>query len=243
MEKKIFVDGEFGKVCFVLNDTGNKDEIVIIIHGFTSQKNSRSVKSAAKILNNLGISSIRVDLDNVGESELDIYDASVTNYIKQIEAVAKYVKGKGFEKISLVGGSFGGVVAIGYEIKHNDIKRMVLRCPGSGAYFRYLKNGEGKEYERVKEKGFELRDDMKISFNCIEDLKKYYPLEEKVSKVKIPVEIVHGTKDKVIPYESSVEICNNSDAKLITIEGAEHNLAVDEDYSQRENQLEEFFKK
>ncbi len=246
-EKKVFFEGELGKVCGILNESENKDEIVIIIHGFSSHKNT-SAKISAKILQKLEISSLRIDLDNMGESEFEIYNASVSNYIKQIEAATKFVLDLGYENISLIGSSFGGPVAIGYAMKHN-VKRMFLRCPGAGAYFRYLKKGNEEAYEEVKKIGYELKEKsdgkkIKVGFECVEDLKNYYPLSDKVNKFDFPICIVHGNEDKVIPHSSSVEIAKNlKRGELKTIEDAGHDLSVNGDFSLSQKYLKEFFEK
>ncbi|MCA9458990.1 MAG: alpha/beta hydrolase [Nanoarchaeota archaeon] len=152
-EKKVFFDGELGKVCGILSETKDKNEIVIIIHGFTTHKNT-SAKIMAEDLCELGISSLRIDLDSFGESELDYYNASVSNYIKQVEASVKYVEKIGFKNVSLIGSSFGGVVAIGYAMKYNNLNRMLLRYPGAGAYYKFLIKGKEKEYENIKKKSY-----------------------------------------------------------------------------------------
>ena len=83
METKIFFEGEYGKICGILNESKNSKEIVIICHGFSSHKNT-SAKVVAELLEKLNISSLRIDLDNRGESELDFSQVNITKYIDQI---------------------------------------------------------------------------------------------------------------------------------------------------------------
>lgn len=70
MEEKIFFNGDFGKICGILNQIENSSEIVIICPGFSSHKNT-SAKISAELLATIGISSLRIDLDNQGESDLE----------------------------------------------------------------------------------------------------------------------------------------------------------------------------
>ena len=55
-----------------------------------------------------------------------------------------------------------------------------------------------------------------------------YPFrsDEKINQTDCPILIMHGTKDKVVPYPSALKLYNRvahrSDAKMVTIQGAKH---------------------
>lgn len=73
-------------------------------------------------------------------------------------------------------------------------------------------------------------------YNLTDLLKLYYPFvpasllkykfsnNEYLPKVKVPVHLIHGTQDEVIPYNSSLRLQEeNPKAQLYTVEGGNHN--------------------
>lgn len=69
MRKIFFKNSKKQKICGILDEPNSEsDEIVIIIHGFSSTKDS-GAKYVAEELSKRNINSIRIDLDNRGESE------------------------------------------------------------------------------------------------------------------------------------------------------------------------------
>ena len=142
--EKVFFDGELGKVCGVLETVDNKDEIVILVHWFSSTKET-SAKVNAKILNEIWINALRIDLDNQWESELDFKTGiTIPNYIKQVEASIKFVKELWYKEISLLGSSFGGIVVLSTAITHPEIKKIFLGAPVLDLQ-RHLKNKYGEK--------------------------------------------------------------------------------------------------
>jgi pimeloyl-ACP methyl ester carboxylesterase len=80
----------------------------------------------------------------------------------------------------LIGKSYGGSLAIKYQIKHKDAEALILLAP-------------------------------------------YVKLREQYREIKIPVLIVHGTEDQVIPIQNSRELEKLFDnCKLVEIQGADH---------------------
>jgi len=246
MDEKVFFDGELGKVCGVLHKVDDVSEIVIVVHGFSSNKETGAVYISRE-LNKIGISALRIDLDNQGESELDFQTgACIPNYVKQVEAAINYCKKLGYREISLVGGSYGGMVVFAVALVHPEIKRMVLRVPvvdyEEHANWKY---GEEKLKE-FKRNGvvpyFKHDERFDVTFDFIE--KSYpYSMYERAGEVQILTLIIQGDKDEQVECESArkaVKFFPN--AKLHIIEGAGHHLGVNGDFSEGLKVLVDFFR-
>jgi pimeloyl-ACP methyl ester carboxylesterase len=247
MEEKIFFNGKFGKICGVLHRVENSKEIVIVIHGFSSSKDTGAVNISQE-LNKVGVDALRIDLDNQGESELDFKTgASVPNYIKQVEAAIDYCKKIGYNRISLVGGSYGGTVAFAVAVVRPEIKRLLLRAPvvdykehalfefGEKKLLEFKKQGRVPYFNKHGEKLF-------VTFDYIE--KAYpYSMYKLAKKVKIPTLIVQGDKDdEVNPEYAKKAVKYFPNAKLHIIKGAGHNAGVDGDFSEWYLDIMDFFK-
>jgi pimeloyl-ACP methyl ester carboxylesterase len=57
-------------------------------------------------------------------------------------------------------------------------------------------------------------------------LQDKYPLLERVSAVDVPTVVLLGTADSVVPPAQSREVATAARAKLVEIDGADHNDAV-----------------
>jgi len=242
MEKKVFFNGELGKVCGVLHTVENKNEVVILVHGTSSTKET-SAKINAYELNKIGISALRIDLDNQGESDLDFRTGcNISNYIKQVEAAINFLKEKGFKEISLIGTSFGGNVVLIVALKYPEIKRLFLRASTYDFQKELVeKNGEDKVRE-FRDKGLICYGDGKcISFNCYNDAKQYSILEH-AKNIKQPIMIIHGNKDKEVDYKNAQKIVDIfPNAKLHIIKNAGHILGVNGDFSEGKKVMIDFF--
>ena len=249
MEEKIFMTGELGKVCGVLHTIKGAKEIVIIIHGLSSNKDTSAVQTA-QILNELGIDAIRIDLDNQGESELDFQTGiSIPNYIQQVETTLNYCKAQRYKEISLIGTSYGGLVAFATVLSHPEIKRLLMRAPvvdyeehanwlyGKEKVKEIIKEGFMEYYSPKKKTSFKINADF---------ITKSYPfsMKKNADKVKIPTRIIQGDKDEQVNYKDAIKVISTfPNAELKLIQGADHALSVNGDYSQGQNVLRDFFGK
>ncbi|MFT4283158.1 MAG: alpha/beta hydrolase [Candidatus Woesearchaeota archaeon] len=247
MEKKVFFDGEFGKVCGVLHKVDNVSEIVIVVHGFSSHKGTSAVP-ISKRLNAIGLNALRIDLDNRGESELDFKTGiTIPNYVKQVRSAIDYCKSLGYKEISLIGGSFGGITVFSTALSSKDIKRMVLRVPVVD-YKRHLERRfSSKELEKFKEEGFipynkSNGEKLKFTVDCYLTAKDYSMFDH-ADKLDIPVLIVQGDEDEAVEWEFAKDVVKLfRNGKLTMIKGANHGLCVDGDYSEGLSAVVDFFK-
>lgn len=247
MEQKVFFEGEFGKICGVLHKYDENSEIVIIVHGFSSNKDS-SAAILARSLNEIDINAIRIDFNNRGESELDFEEGvSIPNYIKQIESTIDYCKSVGYNKISLVGTSFGGIVAFSTAAKHPELNRLLLRVPVVD-FQKHLERRYGKDklgqYKLDNKIPFERREGDKIYFNYnAYESAKGHSMKENAHKIEMPTLIIQGTEDEALDWtwiKDVIDLFPNAELKII--EGADHSLSVNGDFSKGLEYAIEFFK-
>ena len=107
------VDGDHGKLAAVIQrpDGQKQYPMVMLLHGFTSRKDTPLLTTLANKLEAKGIASIRFDFNGHGESEGRFQDMTVLNEIEDAKKVYAYVRLlPDVTNISIAGHSQGGVV-------------------------------------------------------------------------------------------------------------------------------------
>ncbi len=175
-EKVFFKNKRDQKLCGILAEPTKKDEIVIILHGFSSHKNT-SARISASTLTKLNINSLRIDFSGCGESEGDFEKTLVSEYVEDVEATINFVKEKGYKKISLIGTSFGGLISLIIAVNHPEIQKILLRAPVSNLLANWeWKNGK-EEMEQWKKQGYipkfsnTQQKHFKLHYKLLEDAK------------------------------------------------------------------------
>jgi len=248
MEEKVFFEGEFGKICGILNTINKDNETVIILHGLSANK-SGGASIYAKELENININSLRIDLDNQGESDLDfVSQVGIPNYIKQVKSSIKFLKEQGFKDISFIGTSFGGLVALSTALTEKNIKRIFLRAPVLDEQ-KALKAEFGEEkLEEYRKKGYipytnGKGQNLNHSFDRY-TTSKDYSMYDRAKAIKQSIKIIQGDKDDEVDYKIALEVIKLfPNAELDIIKGATHNLSVDGDFTIGLQKLKEFFLK
>ena len=221
MQEKIFVPSEAGSVCCFYDKIPSSSSVVIISHGYTSSKSSRTAIALSERLNDAGISTIRPDLYGHGESEGDITYLTIEKAVKNLVAVYDYVK-SGYKKIALVGSSFSWMVSLITATKR-PLATLVLKCP----VFEYKKLFDdrlAKEgIEKWKKEKFIETFGKKVSFEAYENASGY-DMKKIASAIKIPVLVIHGDRDTTVPIaqpESLISLLK-SEKEFVIIKGADH---------------------
>lgn len=195
----------------------DKLPLVVYSHGlYSSMKSNKSAVFRDK-LPAAGFGFFVFDAYGVGESEGKFKETTLTSRIDGLKSAIDTVSSRDdvlTNKVYLVGSSFGGLASLCVAAQNDKVKAMVLLAPAVN--FCY-KNFEPTEYPELDSTAFE-------------DVRKYDPYKV-AEKIKIPVLIIHGDKDEEVPFETSIELVKHiKNAKLVTIEGADHRFDNKKDF-------------
>ncbi len=225
MEKVFFRNSTGLRLAGVFhNPPTDRRSVIIMSHGFTGDKDEWGMfPQTAAEFSDAGFAVFRFDFGGSGES--DITSITVEKQTNDLKSAIDFVKEKGFDNIGLFGLSMGGlcsVLACG-----GDIKALVLWAPVTKAKTpTVLKNGD--LMSELKEKGYiVIRNRVGKEFRIDEKyLTERQSLNQKeiLSRLNIPVLIIHGDRDDIVPVTHSKEAMAylKKGSKLEIIEGADH---------------------
>lgn len=247
MEEKIFFQNSKGnKLCGIISDSSYDvtKPIVILVHGFSSNKNTTNFVKLASILNDNQITSFRFDIYGHGESEGDFENITITEAVDDISQAIKFLKAKGYSKIGLVGSSFGGISSIIASSKSNDLIFLALKSPVSDYWEMEKGRYSQEELQDWKQLGYrDYEDDgkrMKLNYSFIEDFDNNDAYKA-ADNIKIPTLIVHGDEDKDVPVTQSIKLSKLiPNCKLVVINGANHRYTEGDHAEQMLKALSEF---
>ena len=224
VEKVYFQNSRGQKLCGILSVPEFSRSVVVMCHGFGSNKDATSSRLLAEELNKNGISTFRFDFSGRGESEGSIEETTISDAIDDLKGAVNFVY-EMFDKLFLYGSSFGGAVSLGYAAKDSRIILLALKSPVSSYVDKREKELGEEGIKRWKEQGFmeyQTGDKIyKLPYKFYEDAVKYNYLF--YDHIKIPVLIVHGNKDEEVPVSQSLELAKHlKNPKLEIVKGADH---------------------
>ena len=201
--------------------------MVILMHGFMSSKNIYPVPQLAKALAAQGIASIRFDFNAHGSSEGNFIDMTISNEIEDAKAVFDYVCSLPYvSSIGFAGHSQGGVIAgmLAGELENAPVRPACVALLAPAAVLKddaLAGQCMGAKYDASDPPEY-----VKVMFH---KLGRAFILEaqklqiyEISSRYTGNVCILHGKKDRIVPYSYSVkydEVYSNSELHLIEDEG------------------------
>lgn len=247
MEEKLYFQNSKGnKLCGLLENS-SKDvskPIIILVHGFSSNKNTSNFVKLKDILDQKGIATFRFDIFGHGESEGKFEDITITEAVDDILQAIKFLQSKGFIKIGLLGSSFGGISSIIAASKTNDLFMLALKSPVSDYWEVEKGRFSQKDLEEWKEKSYrDYEDDgkmLKLGYTFIDDFKNNDAYKA-AAKINIPTLIVHGDADDTVPVTQSIKTSKLiPNCKLILVKGANHRYTESNHAEQMLKAFEEF---
>ena len=237
MQKLFFENSKGQKLCGILEESNeSKEEIVIMVHGFSSSKNGHSTRNLAAELTNRCMDFFNIDLGGCGESEGNFAEQTISSSVDDLNAAIDFVKVKGYKKINLFGSSAGGLTVMATALSHPEINKVGAKAPPSDYPSQRLEKNGKKFMDEWKEKGYtyKVKNDgtkLRINYSFIEDAKKWV-MYDKIKDIKCPILIIHGDADEMVPIGYSKKLDKNStNLKLIILEGADHALKINGDAS------------
>lgn len=204
------IDGDHGKLSAVMQtpDGKNSYPIVMILHGFTGNKNGALLTALADDLEQAGIASIRFDFNGHGDSEGNFSDMTVLNEIEDAKKVYEYVrKLPAITSVSIAGHSQGGVVTsmLAGELGTKKVKCIALMAPAAVLRDDAIRgNVFGIKYDSLNPPEYvEIFEGHKIGRNYITTAQTL-PIYETAEKFQGSALMVHGTGDIIVPYTYSL---------------------------------------
>jgi len=234
----LLIDSKNGRVSLSHNDKGS-ESVVILAHGYLSDKNSRTNQALSEKLNNAGISTISFDLYGHGESEGDVEHLTISKAVESELAVYDFAKSK-YDKIGLVGSSFTGSVSL-ITASKRDPAAIALKCPVflPIALWNWRMGKEG--VRKWKEEGFISPFGRRWSYDAYEDALQYN-MPEIASGITAPTLVVHGDKDVTVPlsHAENLAFSLKGEKRLVVIEGADHFFKEPKHFEMMVNRISEW---
>lgn len=228
MEEKVYIlNKKKQKLAAVIHTPKSRGKFpaIILLHGFTGDKEEKYIKQLAVDLAINNFTAIRFDASGYGESEGKTEDDyRLTNYYGDAESIYGYLKNLPYvdkNRVGIFGHSMGAMLVILFAAKHPELKALASVSPPSNLETHYRLKGIWKGW---KEKGYLLRKKkwkiVKIPWAFLEDAKQYNALSE-VSKIKSPILFILGSEDaNVLPEETEALYEKANEPKgLFVVEG------------------------
>ena len=217
----------------ILSDpTAEQDNaLVVLCHGRSSSKESRTYLRLEQGLNNLDIATFRFDFFGHGESDGAFEDITVSEFVDDILSAIAYVRTNGYQRVALAGSSMGGLAILIAAARSPDLLAIALKSPVSDfEEVELLRLGE-QGLRRWKKQGYAgYRTVGRISYAFYRDLEQNNGYEA-ARMIRIPTLIVHGDADRDVPVTQSqktarlIQYC-----KLEVIKGVDHHYQRKKDF-------------
>ncbi len=110
-ERIIFENSKGNKLVGILSKARDDGPLVILCHGLNSGKDSNTNIALNEVFLENNISSFRFDFFAHRDSEGEMEDRSVSEFVDNIMKAIEFVKSKGYGPLGLCGESFGGVAS------------------------------------------------------------------------------------------------------------------------------------
>lgn len=205
-------------VTHVPNDSDvDKYPTIIYAHGFTGNKtgDNRMGVDLARFLCEKGFVVIRFDYIGSGESEGDFETGtSFSGWLEDFQTVLKWVENFTYtdsSKIGIIGHSFSGAIVTHIPTICPTVKKVCALAPVFKLKESFKETIIGDRLWEAALSGQVIQDFYNKKYSLapffVKDLLTF-DMKETAKKVSTPMLIIHGEKDKVLPYQDSIELYN-----------------------------------
>lgn len=193
----MFVDKRIGRTFTRLC----VENVLVICHGLPYEPGSVAEKGYSNLANffaSRGIPSLIFDFSGTGLSE-GVF--SLQAWVEDIVNIAQH-----FDKVSILGYSMGGAVAVRAALELKNLEKLVIAASPCCADM-FAENILRMIYENAQIKnllrGIGSFEEFRNSF--LDEFIKIEPVKW-IEKVEAPKLIIHGIKDNIVPFENAVRL-------------------------------------
>lgn len=229
MEKPVIFKNKNGKQLIGilhLPKGKRKFPLTVICHGFGSTKTNIKYVRLARALEKSRIASLRFDFEGCGDSEGDLEEMTIKREVSDLAAALNYAlsqKNISKNKVAFLGSSLGCIVVALYIVQNSFLaKTLVFWAPALNQKKLFSIWYTKSNLRKWRKQNYFVRKEDKIGVAYLkENIEKDY--SQLLSKIKIPISIIHGKKDETVPPRLSKELVRNyKNLKLILLPKADH---------------------
>lgn len=219
---------------------------VVFSHCFTCSRHTRIIRKICGELSTAGFWALRFDFSGNGQSEGEFEASNYSKQVREMKIAAGVLADKGARRIGLAGHSMGAVIAVLTAAEMN-VAKAVCALAGrlSGLDIaHFFSKSQLKELQDSGSISFSSRGrSLKLSTTFFSDAKNYN-LSETLKNLQIPILVVHGDADEIVPVRDAylAKTFNPDQTELAVIPGADHMFSSDRHATQTSKIVVNWFK-
>ena len=187
---------------------------VVLCHGLFSSMTSEKFTALAERLSQAGLAALRFDFSGCGKSSGTIADTTVSRRLQELEAVVDFANNhtKLGGDCALMGSSLGGFTAFLFAARRPCKALSLWATPYELSAIKA--NIPAQDLQRLKPDFF--ADAARYRLDTL--------------TTDIPIQVVHGTCDEVVPVNHADLLCSKNDPRHqhIIIPGADHSISSEQ---------------
>lgn len=237
MHTLTFANDSLGPRTIAYDHIKGASPCVIFCAGFNSNRQGNKALALQAFCIEQGLEFIRFDYTAHGDSGGDFAECSIATWLEDTLAIIDKVAES--SQLVLVGSSMGGWLALCASMARQQkvVGLLLIACaadmtkyyPQRLAGLSIQKDEQGREYYAVPNE-YDDQQPYRVYQHLIDHSAVHYVLDQDI-ELTIPVRLVHGVDDDVVPWQRSVQVleklCSN-DATLQLIQRGDHRLSTEQ---------------
>lgn len=199
---------------------------VLLAHCFTCSRHTSILRQLGQDLAQTGVAALRYDFSGNGKSEGLFADTTYTKHVGEVGAAAAFLNRRGVDQVALAGHSMGATISL---LAAAHINNTAALCTLAGRLSRpdFTHFLSPVQRQALQDKGqveFESRGRaLTLNKDFFLDAARY-DLSQTVSRLTLPLLVVHGDQDEIIPVAEarSLAAMNLPRVEVAVIQGADH---------------------
>ncbi|OHD63255.1 MAG: hypothetical protein A2176_11765 [Spirochaetes bacterium RBG_13_51_14] len=204
---------------------------VIYSHGLFSNKDGYKITKLAYDITATGHALMSFDFSCAGESGGTISDISLLQEVEDLAAAVSFFRGRGMNKIHLMGSSMGAAATLLYASQGDPSVASLILIATPVDLRMLLKYGFGiDDAGSLPERGMSVIDGVLINNSFFRELYRI-DMQDAVKKIRVPVLAIHGSMDAAVDISNVSLLEKNLSPRLakMIIPDGDHNLTRDSD--------------
>lgn len=198
---------------------GSSQDLILIGHGVTANKDREFLVTLAETLADNGYEALRFSFSGNGDSEGDFRQSCPSKEVDDLKAIIDAFPDRA---LSYVGHSMGGAVGVLAISKQFPILKFISLA-GMVHTALFAKTEFGDVTPDSENGTMWEKPECPLSQTFVDDMNAIDSVLPLAPSISIPWLIVHGSEDDVVPIEHSRELTNsNKSIELIEIDKADH---------------------